>query len=227
MRSAEVPLPAAVLWDMDGTLCDTEPFWIEAEYELAARLGKEWTQADALSLVGNDLLNSGDYIRRRWDLDISAREVVDLLHGEVVDRVLAAEIPWRPGALDLLEALNQAGVPCALVTMSWEVFALPIIDRLPRGRFDAIITGDRVARGKPFPEPYLAGAAALGVDPAQCIAIEDSNTGASSGEAAGCLVLTVANHVPIEPSPRRVPHATLAGLGPSHLGQLLHPAELR
>jgi len=197
---------------MDGTLCDTEPFWIESEFELARRLGKEWTQEDALGLVGNDLLTSGEYIARRWELDLSPREVVDMLHGEVVDRVLSADIPWRPGALDLLESLNEAGIPCALVTMSWEIFALPIIDRLPRGRFDAIVTGDRVSRGKPHPDPYLQGAAALGVDAAHCVAIEDSNTGATSAEAAGCVVLTVPNHVVIEPGARRISRPSLAGV---------------
>jgi len=214
-------LPAAVLWDMDGTLCDTEPYWIQTEFDLAAELGTEWTKADALALVGNDLLSSGDYIRRRWNLDLTPREVVDLLHSRVVDAVLHEEIPWRPGALDLLESLNDAGVPCALVTMSWEVFALPILGRLPRGRFDAVVTGDRVPRGKPHPDPYLAGAAALGVDPAACVAIEDSNTGATSAEAAGCTVITVENHVLIDSAPRRIARPSLLGLTPQDLGALI------
>lgn len=214
-------LPKAVLWDMDGTLCDTEPYWIQTEYDLAAELGKEWTKNDAMSLVGNDLLASGEYIRRRWDLDLTPREVVGLLHSRVVDAVLSEEIPWRPGALDLLESLNDAGVPCALVTMSWEVFALPIVARLPRGCFDAVVTGDRVSRGKPFPDPYLAGAAALGVDASDCVAIEDSNTGATSAAAAGCTVLTVENHVVIEPAPHRVARPSLLGLTPADLGGLV------
>ncbi len=207
---------------MDGTLCDTEPYWIQTEHDLAAEFGTEWTTQDALSLVGNDLLSSGEYIRKRWGLSLTPREVVDLLHSRVVDMVLREEIPWRPGALDLLEALNHAGVPCALVTMSWEVFALPIIDRLPRGHFDVVITGDRVTRGKPFPDPYLAGAKALGVDPLGCIAIEDSNTGASSAEAAGCTVVTVENHVTIAAGVRRVPRSSLLGLTPRDLGALIH-----
>ncbi|MFT4263296.1 MAG: HAD family phosphatase [Nocardioides sp.] len=218
-------LPAAVLWDMDGTLCDTEPWWIQTEYALAERFGTTWTREDALALVGNDLLTSGAYIRDRWGLDLSPRQVVDLLHDGVVARVRDGEVPWQPGAVELLAALNAAGVPCALVTMSWEVFALPIVERLPRGRFDAIVTGDRVARGKPFPDPYLAGAAALGVDAAQCVAIEDSNTGAASAEAAGCTVLTIENHVPLEAGPRRIARPTLAGLTPADLGSLLLPAE--
>lgn len=215
-------LPAAVLWDMDGTLCDTEPYWMETEHALAEQFGAEWTHEDAMQLVGNDLLTSGEYIRNRWNLDLTARQVVDLLHEGVVERVLSgATIPWRPGAVDLLGALNDAGVPCALVTMSWDVFALPIVERLPRGRFDVIVTGDNVDNGKPHPEPYLKAARLLGVDPADCVAIEDSNTGATSAEQAGCTVITVENHVPLSEGARRVARTSLVGITPEELGTLI------
>ena len=215
-------MPAAVLWDMDGTLCDTEPYWMETEHALAERFGGEWTHEDAMRLVGNDLLTSGEYLRNRWNLDLSPQGVVDLLHEGVVERVLSgATIPWRPGAVDLLAALNDAQVPCALVTMSWDVFALPIVERLPRGRFDVIVTGDNVDFGKPHPEPYLKAARLLGVDPALCVAIEDSNTGATSAEEAGCTVVTVENHVPLAAGPRRVPRPSLVGVTPQELGTLL------
>src|SRR4051794_13732280 len=78
--------PAAVLWDMDGTLCDTEPYWIETEFALAERFGGQWSEADALELVGNDLLESGRYIRRRMGLEISPEEIVELLLDGVVER---------------------------------------------------------------------------------------------------------------------------------------------
>ena len=207
---------------MDGTLVDTEPFWFEGEHALAEEHGGEWTHEDALNLVGNDMLVSGAYMRDRWGLSFTATEMVDKLHDKVVASIAAAaEVPWRPGALDLLEALNEAGVPCALVTMSWDVMALPIVARLPRGRFDAVITGDKVVRGKPHPDPYLEGAAALGASPSACIAIEDSNTGATSAEAAGCTVITVENHVALASGPRRIAEPTLVGLTPQRLGELL------
>jgi HAD superfamily hydrolase (TIGR01509 family) len=215
---------AAVLWDMDGTLVDTEPFWFEGEYALAAQFDAEWTHEDALKLVGNDMIVTGAYLRDRLGLEdrYTAHEMVDLLHDKVVASIAAApEVPWRPGALDLLESLNEAGIPCALVTMSWDVMALPIVARLPKGRFDAVITGDNVTKGKPHPEPYLAGAAALGASPKRCIAIEDSNTGATSAEYAGCTVITVENHVPLASGPRRIAQPTLVGLTPERLGQLL------
>ena len=113
-------------------------------------------------------------------------------------------MPWRPGAVELLASLQEHGVPCALVTMSYRRFVAPILAALPEGTFAHVVTGDAVLHGKPHPEPYLKAARALGVDPADCLAIEDSNTGARSAEAAGCTVLVVPNHVPVLPGDRRV-----------------------
>jgi beta-phosphoglucomutase-like phosphatase (HAD superfamily) len=96
--------------------------------------------------------------------------------------------------------------------MSYRRFVAPILDTLPPGTFEAVVTGDGVSQGKPHPEPYLKAAAALGVDPADTLAIEDSNTGARSAEAAGCTVLVVQNHVPVLPGDRRVFADTLVGL---------------
>jgi HAD superfamily hydrolase (TIGR01509 family) len=211
-----------VLWDMDGTLCDTEPYWIETEFALAERYGATWSHADALELVGNDLLESGRYIKRRMGLDLEPEEIVELLLDGVVERIERA-IPWRPGARELLDGLATAGVPCALVTMSWQRFVAPVLRQLPPGTFQVVVTGDQVSLGKPHPEPYETAAAALGVAPVDCLAIEDSNTGAKSAEAAGCTVLVVENHVPVLDGPRRVFRDTLEGLDATRLGDLLLP----
>ena len=204
-------LPAAVLWDMDGTLVDTEPYWIQTEFELAERYGGSWSEAHALNLVGNDLLESGRYIREHMGIDLTPEEIVETLLDGVVHRV-EQEVPWRPGAVELLEAVRSAGVPCALVTMSYERFVAPILAQLPAETFRVVVTGDRVTQGKPHPEPYLTAAAALGLCASDCLAIEDSNTGARSAEAAGCLVLVVENHVPVLQTDRRVFADSLAGL---------------
>nr|WP_279536271.1 HAD family phosphatase [Nocardioides ochotonae] len=212
-------LPAAVLWDMDGTIVDTEPAWVAAETALAHRHGAEWTEADGLSLVGNSLLTSAQYIKERMGLDLSPEEIVEELLDGVVASV-AESVPWRPGARELLEELHEHGVPCALATMSYERLVAPILAHLPEGTFDVVITGDRVTHGKPHPEPYLTAAAALGHDPADCVAIEDSATGATSAETAGCTVLVVQNHVPVPPGPRRVFRDSLAELSSSDLAGL-------
>ena len=205
---------------MDGTLCDTEPYWIETEFALAERYGAQWSHADSLELVGNELITSGRYIKERMRLPHTPEEIVELLLDGVVARVEKA-VPWRPGARELLLELNAAGVPCALVTMSWQRFVAPILRQLPAGTFSVVVTGDQVELGKPHPEPYLTAAAALGIEPGDCVAIEDSNTGAKSAEAAGCTVVVVENHVPVLPAPRRVFRPTLAGMRPADLGALM------
>jgi HAD superfamily hydrolase (TIGR01509 family) len=195
--------PAAVLWDMDGTLVDTEPYWIEVESELVSAHGGTWTHADAMNLVGNDLLTSGRYIREVGGVDLQPDEIVEILLDGVIEHI-SREVPWRPGAVELLADLQQAGVPCALVTMSYQRFVRPVLDALPALSFQVVVTGDSVQQGKPHPEPYLKAAALLGVDPGETLAIEDSNTGARSAEAAGCTVLVVPNHVPVLEGDRRV-----------------------
>lgn len=181
---------AAVLWDMDGTLVDTEPFWMRAETALVAAHGGTWTQADAHAVVGADLLDAAEYLRRVGGVDMEAAAIVHRMMDEVIAQ-MADTPPWQPGALDLLAALGDADVPCVLVTMSWRRLAAAVVDLLPPGTFAATVVGDEVARGKPHPEPYLTAAARLGVDPAACVAIEDSPTGATSARAAGCVVLGV------------------------------------
>jgi HAD superfamily hydrolase (TIGR01509 family) len=212
-------LPAAVLWDMDGTLVDTEPYWIAVETELVEAHGGTWSHAQALDLVGNELIVSATMLRDGSGIDLEPEDIVELLLDGVVAKV-EQSVPWRPGARELLEELRHAGVPCALVTMSYQRFVAPVLAALPEGSFAAVVTGDQVELGKPHPEPYLQAARLLGVRPEDCVAIEDSNTGARSAEAAGCLVLVVENHVPVVPSDRRVFRETLASVGLEQLRTL-------
>lgn len=219
MRSA---LPAAVLWDMDGTLVDTEPYWIATEFAMAERYGATWSTEHALKLVGNDLLVSGRYIREHMGIDRTAEEVVE----ELLDGVVAMvreDVPWRPGARELLADLRTAGVPCALVTMSYRRFVEPILADLADDTFAAVVTGDEVEHGKPHPEAYLRGAELLGVAPEDCAALEDSATGVASAVAAGCRVLAVPHHVTVPDGPGHVTHDTLAGLDAAGLWRLLAP----
>jgi HAD superfamily hydrolase (TIGR01509 family) len=208
------------MWDMDGTLVDTEPYWIEEEYALVEEHGGTWSRAHALNLVGNDLLVSAEYIRKHGGVELPLEEIVERLLDGVIARI-QDKVPWRPGAVELLAELQAAAVPCALVTMSYARFAAPVLASLPKGSFAAVVTGDGVTVGKPHPEPYLTAAALLAVDPADCLAIEDSNTGAKSAVAAGCTVLVVPNHVPVLEGERRVFRDSLAGLDAVALGDLM------
>ena len=214
--------PAAVLWDMDGTLVDTEPYWIDVEYEIASRYGGSWSHEHALKLVGNDLIDSARYIREHMGIDVEPAQIVEELLDGVVERV-ARQVPWRPGAVELLAGLADLGVPCALVTMSYRRFVAPILSTLPPGTFDVVVTGDAVSRGKPHPEPYLTAARQLGLPAGDCLAVEDSNPGARSAEAAGCTVLVVPNHVPVLDGERRVFVDSLADVDAADLGSYLLP----
>lgn len=214
-------LPDAVLWDLDGTIVDTEPVWLAAELSLADRYGASWSEQDGLELVGSDLLVASREMKRRMALPLSPEEIVDTLVGEVAAYMATGEIAWRPGALELIGALEAAGVPQALVTMSYTAIATPMLARVSGEPFGAVVTGEVVSQGKPHPEPYLTAAAALGVDPHRCVAIEDSTTGTRSAAAAGCHVLVVPNMVAVEEGERRTFVDSLEGTGPSDLGALL------
>ena len=212
-------LPAAVLWDMDGTLVDTEPYWIDAEFALVAEHGGSWSMEQARSLVGSDLRASAARLRAEGGV---ALEVEDLVRW-LVDRVRGAvrqHLPWRPGAPELLEAVRAAGVPCALVTMSWADLAGDLVAALPEGTFAAVVTGDAVSRPKPHPDPYLEAARRLGVDPGDCVAVEDSTTGVTSALAAGVPTVGVPHVVELEAAPGLVRVPSLAGLDVAFLARV-------
>lgn len=230
-RTDDLDLPAAVLWDMDGTIVDTEPSWIAEEYLLVEEAGGRWSQEDAHDLVGQDLLTSAGMILERTPVQGDPEQVVRRLLEGVVART-RAHVPWRPGARELLASLRAHGVPCALVTMSWTELADVLVEQLPPGTFDAVVTGDQVSRGKPDPEAYLEAARRLGVDPARAVAIEDSPTGATSSTAAGVPTLVVPHTVAVPSIPGTMQVGSLAGLEPADLAQVvrslsseLHPEQ--
>jgi HAD superfamily hydrolase (TIGR01509 family) len=200
---------------MDGTIVDTEPYWIAAEYEIVEMHGGTWSLDHGKAVVGKDLLDTGAYVRDNGPVPLTPHEIVEML----LDRVVASvrrEIPWRPGARELLADCRAAGAATALVTMSWRRFATEVVDALPPESFDTLVVGDDVEKGKPHPDPYLLAAERLGVDPRDCLAIEDSPTGVASALAAGCTVLAVPHMVPIpvpdDAGERLVLRDSLAGL---------------
>jgi HAD superfamily hydrolase (TIGR01509 family) len=218
-------LPAAVLWDMDGTLVDTEPYWIAAEHEIVEEHGGTWSDEFAHQLVGNDLLVSAMFIKDNSAVPWEPERIVDELLDRVISRV-TEHVPWRPGARELLSALQDEGVPSALVTMSWRSLADAVVGALPEGTFAAVVTGDEVSHGKPHPEPYRAAARLLGVSPEDCVAIEDSPTGVRSAVAAGVPTLAVP-HVVAVPEIRGAVHLdTLSGLTPAGLAEAARSASV-
>lgn len=205
-------LPAAVLWDMDGTLVDSEPYWMISQAKLASEYGAPWGHEDGLGLVGKSLYDSSAIIKDQLDIQhMSIEQIIDRLTNEVVEQ-LREKLHWRPGALDLLIELKQAGVKTALVTMSMRRMAMAVVEQVPFHAFDAVVAGDDVTRGKPHPEPYLKAAELLGVSPEHCIALEDSHTGLTSAEMAGTFAIGIPSVVPIPPKAGRNLLETLEGI---------------
>lgn len=209
---------------MDGTILDSEPYWIAEERALVAAAGGSWSDEDAHELVGSDLLTSARIILDRTPVTGTPEEVVDILLSGVVARS-RQHVPFRPGARELLAELVELGVPCALVTMSWASLADVLVELLPPGTFAAVVTGDQVSRGKPHPEPYLEAARRLGVAPADCVAIEDSETGTESATAAGVPTIVVPHMVEVPVSRGAVRLPTLQGLRAGDLVRLFSASE--
>jgi HAD superfamily hydrolase (TIGR01509 family) len=183
------PTPAAVLFDMDGTLVDSEPYWIAEETALVTAFGGTWSHDDALSLVGKGLWDSAAILQSRG-VDMTADAIVAHLTDGVIRRV-REHVPWLPGAQELLRSVRDAGIPTALVTMSTRGLAEVVTDAIPFPAFDVLVTGDDVPFPKPHPAPYLQAAERLGVDIEHCIAIEDSVPGVTSAVASNALTIGV------------------------------------
>lgn len=189
--------PRAVLWDMDGTLVNTEPYWMSVETELVESYGGTWTHDDALQLIGSNLLESGRVLQQAG-VDLEPAEIVDLMTDRVAERLRTQGVPFRPGARELLADLRAQGIPTALVTMSLRRMALDVVAQIDFAAFDLVVAGDDVERPKPFPDPYLTAAAQLGIDIADAVVIEDSPTGVTSGAASGAVTLGVPHLVSLE-----------------------------
>ncbi|MFM6962683.1 MAG: HAD family hydrolase [Micrococcales bacterium] len=210
----------AVLFDMDGTLIDSEHYWMEAENDLAKISGASWTEQDGLNLVGMSLYDSSEILKEKLRLSLDNDEIISRLTDTVVKR-LGNTIPWRPGALELLTNLRERGIKTALVTMSMRRNALAVSQNVGFDAFDVVIAGDDVTHGKPHPEPYLKAADALGVDITHCVAFEDSLTGLTSAERSGAVAIGVPNVVEIPAKPDRIIWPTLVGITPEDLIRLV------
>jgi HAD superfamily hydrolase (TIGR01509 family) len=209
---------------MDGTLVDTERYWMAAEEELVESFGGRWTHEDALGLVGSGLWESARVFQAAG-VDLDADTIVARLTARVQEQLAEHGVPWRPGARELLEALRVASVPTALVTMSIRSMADDVVRAIPFDAFDVIVTGDSVGNAKPHPEPYLAAADALGVDVRDCVAIEDSPAGLTSAWSAGAVTIGVPNFISLDEAPAHVLWPTLADKSVADVAALLEARE--
>lgn len=183
--------PAALLWDFDGTLVDTEESWFAAEVRLMAEWGEPWTRAQAAQLVGLGLDEYARILLAAAGRTGDVLEHADLLHDYALADMATRGVPLRPGATALLADAAAAGVPCALVSATYRRVLEAVVAQVAPGAFSVIVGGDDELVTKPDPAPYLRAGRLLGVDPADCVAIEDSRAGAASALAAGCVVIAV------------------------------------
>jgi HAD superfamily hydrolase (TIGR01509 family) len=210
---------AAVLFDMDGTLVQTEEYWGEALFALAHRLGGRLSEAARQRTVGTSMRVSMQILdedlgiarsRRRRDDD--ARWIED-----EVARLLADGVTWQPGARELIAEVRAAGLRSALVTTTARRLADIVLGHIGEvvpgmPAFDVTVCGDEVPARKPDPAPYLQAMAALDVEAGTCVVIEDSQAGISSGLAAGAAVLGVPGLQPVAAAPGLTVLDSLAGV---------------
>jgi len=194
---------AAVLFDMDGLLVDTEPLWFETETEVMGRLGTQWTKQDQEALLGGSMERTVGYLLAKATRPASPQDIERWMTEGMLDRVRAGRVEIRPGARELLAEVAAAGLPYALVTSSER----PLAEAVLAGtgfRFPVTVCGDDVSTTKPDPAPYLLAAKLLEVMPGSCVALEDSLNGVASATAAGCAVVAVPSFVDIPSAPGRL-----------------------
>jgi HAD superfamily hydrolase (TIGR01509 family) len=218
----------AVLFDMDGTLVETEQYWGEALFALARRLGGELSAEAREATVGTSMRVSMGIVHA--DLGLTRGEDQVAADSRWVEdttaELLAGEIRWRPGARELLTEVRQAALPTALVTTTPRRLADLVLRRIERDLpgvppFDVTVCGDEVPARKPDPAPYRQAMAALGVPAEGCVVVEDSVAGVTAGLAAGAAVLGVPSLQPLSPAPGLVLAGTLAGIGLADLAEVL------
>ncbi|MEU5384075.1 HAD family hydrolase [Kitasatospora cineracea] len=217
MVSDRTVLPQAVLLDLDGTLVDTEDLWWQTEVELFAGWGYRLEETSRAVVAGGPMARVVDHLLRTTGVDLTPAALTALIQDGYLAR-LAGGTPLMAGARELLRLLGDHGIPVALVSAAERRVVDIVMGTVGSQHFAVTVAGDEVDRNKPHPDPYITAVEALGVDPARCVAVEDSMTGVLSAEAAGCPVIAVPSVAPITPGPGRLVldsllHIDLAALG--------------
>ena len=208
--------PAAVLWDMDGTLIDSEPLWLDAELSMLGRYGIELTSEISDSLVGSGLRAAASRFQE-LGVPLGIDEIISEWTTKVIAGLAESAPLWRPGAVELLQSLRAAGIPSALVTMAVREIADAVVALLPGELFVAVLGGDEVEHEKPHADPYLRGANLIGVEITECVALEDSITGVHSAHAAGAIAIGIPNLLDLSNAPAHEIWPTLEGVDADRL----------
>ena len=202
--------PAAILFDHDGTLVDTEPVWAAAKVALAAEFGGTWTEQDTLDCLGLSMKFTLDRLRERG-VDLPDEQINERLVAKVREALAHQQVEFLPGIERFLTQVRDAQIPAAIVTNATTSIAQRTADAAPEGTFSVVIGNDETTHPKPDPQPYLLAAQRLGVAPSRCVTLEDSPSGVRSATAAGMKVIVVPGEleVPAELGNARMLHTEL------------------
>jgi len=201
---------AGVLFDLDGTLVDSERLWSIAMDRVAEQLGGALSPAGRSATVGQPVPTSVAILLD----DLGAAEDVGsttALLVAITGEIFAEELLWQPGGEELIDATRAAGLRTALVTNSPRSLVDVALGLLGEHRFEVTICGDEVVRGKPDPYPYLRAIELLGLSPQSCLAVEDSPSGVQAAVDAGIPVLVVPSVVEVPEGPGRIFASSLLG----------------
>ena len=191
---------SAILFDMDGTLIDSEPLWLKAEIEVMAEVGCHWDEQDQINCLGGPAERTERYMQERSQNIKPYGYFINRLH-EVMRARITNELDLIPNALSLLKECKDAGIKTALVTASSRDLMTIVLERFPIGTFDVVVSGDDVEKSKPDPAPYLLAAKQLSVDISKCLVLEDSLTGVQSGLSSGAKVIGIPHLVQMSEHP--------------------------
>jgi mannitol-1-/sugar-/sorbitol-6-/2-deoxyglucose-6-phosphatase len=193
MRADAPHLPPAVIFDMDGLLVETEPIWEVAQTELLAARGKILEPEVRNHCIGMRMADIMAHFQRVYQLADSVPFLAEELTQRMVDH-LRREVTGKEGAEELLTFLHENAIPCAIASSSPHPLIDAVVDHLNwHDRFVVRCSGNDVPHGKPAPDVYLLTAQKMGFDPHDCLALEDSPTGARAAVAAGMLCYVVPN----------------------------------
>ena len=191
---------SAILFDMDGTLIDSEPLWLEAEIEIMEELGCNWDQQDQINCLGGPIDKTENYMQDRSN-NIKPFGYFTKKLDDVMEQKLSTKLNLIPNALEIINECKRSEIKIALVTASSGRLMRAVLKRFPVGIFDTTVSYDDVKRSKPDPEPYLLASKTLGVHITNCVVLEDSLTGVQSGLSAGAQVIGIPHLVKMPSNP--------------------------
>jgi HAD superfamily hydrolase (TIGR01509 family) len=183
----------AVLWDMDGTVINSEHYWVNAEYTLLNKFNLPWSHTEGENLKGTGMEHSIKLFKEKG-VPLSTNEIIDFLNNMMVEQT-NKKLHISDGFYELINDFKNRNIKNVLVTASYKVFVDAVLNKLQKNIFDAVITGDMVKHDKPAPDPYLLAAEKVNVNIKNCLGIEDSINGAKSVLSAGARLLALKGQI--------------------------------